>query len=64
MGRVLSSHRPQTGTAPLIEVGYLCLSVHMSYRGVRPWARYLNPGVFTVLGHAEEFATYFLRVLK
>lgn len=28
MGTVLSSHRPQTGTAPLIEVGYLCLSVH------------------------------------
>lgn len=59
---VLSRPRPQTVTAPVMEVGYLGLSTHINYSRVRPC--YLNPGTCTALGQAEEFATYFLKVLK
>lgn len=59
---VLSSPRPQSGIAPVMEVGCLCLSMHVNYGTVR--LCYLSPGTRTVLGHAEEFATYFLNVLE
>lgn len=64
MGMVLSSLRSLTSIAPLMSVEHLFLYMYINYRRIRPCVCYLNPDVYTVLGHTEEFAIYFLKVVK
>ena len=64
MGVVLSSLRPLTSIAPLVSVEHVFLCMYISYKRIGPCVPYLNPDVYTVLGDTEEFAIYFLKVVK
>lgn len=64
MGMVVSSLRLLTSIAHLMSLEHLFLCVYINYRRIRPCVYYLNPDVYTVSGHAEQFAIYFLKVVK